>query len=140
MEALWTLPNPSGTGGRLRLRESKFRCALPALPLSVLPSLSSPPIPCKPAKSVPSPPLPRQPPKTIFVDNKRVPFENDEAYQQFLSRARAAGLTGVRGKTEIDQVEVLCMNLDAIHDGQSYTFFPPKVTGQSEALQFKGMF
>ena len=88
----------------------------------------------------PHPPLPRQPPKTIFVDNKRVPFENDEAYQQFLSRARAAGLTEVRGKTEIDQVEVLCMNLDAIHDGQSYTFFPPKVTGQSEALQFKGTF
>ena len=97
-------------------------CVATALPLSVLPSLSSPPIPCKPAKSVPSPPLPRQPPKTIFVDNKRVPFENDEAYQQFLSRARAAGLTEVRGKTEI----VLCMNLDAIHDGQSYTFFPPR--------------
>ena len=141
MDALWTLPNPSGTGGRLRLRESEFRCALPPL----CPSLSSPlcpplPSPASLRRVSPPPPLPRQPPKTIFVDNKRVPFENDEAYQQFLSRARAAGLTGVRGKTEIDQVEVLCMNLDAIHDGQSYTFFPPKVTGQSEALQFKGMF
>ena len=54
-------------------------------------------------------------------------FGSDKVFQQALTRVKAVGLLEVRGKAEIDQVEVgdLCQNLHAIRDGQSYTFFPP---------------
>ena len=108
-------------------------CVARTLPLSVLPSLcppSHPPQACKECSLllVRSPcPLPGQPEKTVYIDNVRVTFGSDKDFQQALTRVKAVGLLEVRGKAEIDQVEVgdLCQNLHAIRDGQSYTFFPP---------------
>ena len=88
--------------------------------------------------SHPFAPPPRQPEKTICIDNTRATFGSDKVFQRALTRAGAAGLVEVCGEAEIDQVEGddLCQDLDAIRDGQSYTFFPP--VGQSEALKIKG--
>jgi hypothetical protein len=88
--------------------------------------------------SHPFAPPPRQPEKTIYIDNSRATFGNDKVFQRALTRAGAVGLLEVCGEAEIDQVEGddLCQDLDAIRDGQSYTFFPP--VGQSETLKFKG--
>ena len=103
-------------------------CAFPAL-------CASAPL-CPP--SHPFAPPPRQPEKTIYIDNSRATFGNDKVFQRALTRAGAVGLLEVCGEAEIDQVEGddLCQDLDAIRDGQSYTFFPP--VGQSETLKFKG--
>jgi len=79
-----------------------------------------------------------EPEKTICIDNTRATFGSDKVFQRVLTRVGAAGLVEVCGEAEIDQVEGddLCQDLDAIRDGQSYTFFPP--VGQSEALKIKG--
>ena len=96
------------------------RRSAPCPPLSALPAM-----PRKPAKCVRSPsrPLSRQPAKTIYIDNERIWFANDEDFQLFLTRVRAAGVRKVPG---VDVVEdVVCMHLNAISDGQFYTCHPP---------------
>ena len=107
----------------------------PSHPFAVRCPRSAPAL-CPP--SHPFAPPPRQPEKTICIDNTRATFGSDKVFQRALTRAGAAGLVEVCGEAEIDQVEGddLCQDLDAIRDGQSYTFFPP--VGQSEALKIKG--
>jgi len=146
LQALWKLCGQCPTDGaraevyalvkaffEVRCPRSAPLCP-PSHPFAVRSPRSAPVCP----PSHPFAPPPRQPEKTIYIDNSRATFGNDKVFQRALTRAGAVGLLEVCGEAEIDQVEGddLCQDLDAIRDGQSYTFFPP--VGQSETLKFKG--
>ena len=146
LQALWKLCGQCPTDGaraevyalvkaffEVRCPRSAPLCP-PSHPFAVRSPRSAPVCP----PSHPFAPPPRQPEKTIYIDNSRATFGNDKVFQRALTRAGAVGLLGVGGEAEIDQVEGddLCQDLDAICDGQSYTFFPP--VGQSETLKLKG--
>ena len=114
-------------------------CVAAALLLPVLPSLPSLPCPASLQRVfAPPPPLiSRQPAKTIYIDNQRIWFANDEDFQLALTRVGAAGVIKVPAKGHpslrmlawqegVDPVEdVVCRNLAAISDGQFYTYHPP---------------
>ena len=99
-------------------------CVAAALLLPVLPSLPSLPSPASLQRVfAPPPPLiSRQPAKTIYIDNQRITFANDEDFQLALTRVRATGVTRASGDAlpaePVDPVEDdLYRNLTVISDG-----------------------